>query len=380
MFGNDDSGNGKALSHPPVGIFGASTPADYGDMADDTNLKKKCILFNGGCFQASGSGTYFTPQDMSIAFWIQGMSLNSATQTIASASSSTGGWILYCDPDGFLYFMYKLTNSVAIPVYLNIKLAGFQNEGDVSEIGDRWNHICIRVNPSKDIRAFFNGVLVYDDRPYSDVSYVFQYSAANLRLGGGNNQGTPNNLISETSKIADFRIYNRSLSIEEIQFLNTQYAVAGGAGVNSDAIDIINGGESQVIEIDGTKEAFSGGGNAYALSTTTQTVSTIGRRNGGTNVVGSSTATTRGYVQTISSSETNSIIGTRGFGANASIDQDNSGGDGVVIIRYKAATVSQKDEFQLLTQPQVREIIEAYNYQPAISFGSDLNLKEGKLF
>jgi len=91
---NDSSGNTKHLT-----LYNNPTPA-----YDSTiTIKGSSINIDGDTYlENSTSGTYFTPNNLSISFWLYGGSQSTIHQAIASARSTTtssGGWTIYILPN-----------------------------------------------------------------------------------------------------------------------------------------------------------------------------------------------------------------------------------------------------------------------------------------
>ena len=288
---NDSSGNTKHLI-----LYNNPTPA-YDSII---TIKGSSINIDGDTYlENSTLGTYFTPNNLSISFWLYGGSQSSIHQTIASARSATtssGGWTIYILPN---------TNKLSF--WLASGSSWNQLDIIVSDLfSTSWKFFTITHSSTNALNIYKNGISIY-----TGSLTTTSRTANNFRIGAGANEVTAQYYLNNGSKIDDFRIYNSILTQEQITILYT-LAPSGGGGVGSvgesSTLQIFkpNGGSGFPISIRTPNELFAGGGGANE-----------GLRIPSENIIG--------------------------YGGNSTSLSEGNGGNGIVIIRVPADNIIREN-------------------------------------
>jgi len=331
---NDSSGNNKHLT-----LYNNPTPPYDSTITIDGSS----VNIDGDTYlQNSTSGTYFTPSNLSISFWLYGGSQSTTHQAILSArkGSPQGGWIIYIPPS---------TNNISFWVGANP-----WNTLDVTVsdlFSTSWKFFTITYSSTNALKIYKNGVSIY-----SGTLSTSSRTADNFRIGAGANEQTPLFYLNNGSKIDDCRIYNKILSVDEISILyNRPKSVivsGGGGGTNSitgNGIqytigNIPNGGSPLSLDITGTNINVAGGG-------------------GGSSTIDSSIV---GLQQGTESSE------IYGYGGNSRFDTFTPGVSGVVIIRVPTIVDIMDYSYQSISSFSYNEVVTAVGATPEqVSGNSD---------
>ena len=208
---NDSSGNGKHLT-----IFNNKQGDTYDSNAkfnSAINFKKTQINWETvqTYLQNDTSDEYFTPEQMTISFWIYGGSASSTHQDIASAREEEyGGWILRILPRLLskprLSFIYGISGRwesffIEIPELLR----------------EQWDLVTITIDNLNHAKMFFNGEEIGEyDFKQRNRSYK------NFRIGAGMNEKGARFHLNNGTKLDDFRIYNKVLSNNDIRQIYIQ--------------------------------------------------------------------------------------------------------------------------------------------------------------
>ena len=320
---DDSSGNNKHLT-----LYNNPTPPYDSTITIDGSS----VNIDGDTYlQNSTSGTYFTPSNLSISFWLYGGSQSTTHQAILSArkGSPQGGWIIYIPPS---------TNNISFWVGANP-----WNTLDVTVsdlFSTSWKFFTITYSSTNALKIYKNGVSIY-----SGTLSTSSRAADNFRIGAGVNEQAALLYLNNGSKIDDCRIYNKILSVDEISILyNRPKSViisGGGGGTNSitgNGIqytigNIPNGGSPISLDITGTNINVAGGGGGSS----TIDSSIVGLQQG---------------------------TGTYGYGGNSRFDTFTPGGSGVVIIRTPTIIDVMDYSYQSISSFSYNEVVTAVGATP----------------
>ena len=168
--------------------------------------------FNGSnYFQVTNDGR-FSPDNLTVSFWVKPVDSAGNYQAIGSCRNSGNltGWIIYISPTNQIEFWTGIgTGSVwngdGISLY---SLTGILNT---------WIHMSVTLN--KSTRAFvlyINGTaLTTGTRTYVNNT------GTNLRIGAGANEGTATLFLRNGTLLDNFQIYNKVLTASEISNIYT---------------------------------------------------------------------------------------------------------------------------------------------------------------
>ena len=193
----DSSGKGKHL-----------TLKNNPSPSHDSSITKNgsSVNIDGNTYlQNSTSGSYFNPENVSISTWIHGGKKSSSHQAIASARTHFGGWIIYILPNSnklsLWYGNSRSWQSITTPD-INVL---FQNT---------WVLVTATIDSNQNGSIYINSQLVASGRFGGSVNRT----GLSLRIGGGANESSnPRYYLANGAKLDDFRIYNKILSLYEIQ-------------------------------------------------------------------------------------------------------------------------------------------------------------------
>ena len=184
--------------------------------------------FNGSNYYQVTNDGRFSPDNLTIAFWIKPKATSGTHQALASCRTATGnlsGWFIYIAPNNNLEFFTGSPGGFSGgSVYSNFG-ALFQNI---------WVHIAITVNKSSgSFILYINGSSFLN----TTRSYV-NNTGTNLRIGAGANEGSADFIVRNGTLMDDFRIYNKVLTATEVSSIVSPISnIVGWYGFDSNAND-----------------------------------------------------------------------------------------------------------------------------------------------
>lgn len=222
--------------------------SEYGNITYDDVIKiyDKSVNFNGSSYiqlnNLEDNSQYFTPQNMTVSFWIYGYSNISSIQTIVSAcdTSAFSGWMINITASGLLSLWYGSGTT-----WNQYNIANTNYSSRTSE----WIHISLCIS--------YKLLYLYVDGKYITTIYItntIQYGCKYLRVGSDD---TSSYYLTSGVKLNDLRIYNRTLTLKEA------YLLYYTSGYNGKLKNIIEGNNDMLAwyKFDGDFTDSSGNGN-----------------------------------------------------------------------------------------------------------------------
>ena len=146
---------------------------------------------------------------VSVAFWFNSLSLESAGQTLLSSNQTTGGISVVLYPNN------NLTIFCALPtMWTTVTLQSINI--------NKWNHLCITVDSSFNIIVYLNGINRGTATGSSD------FTNFNLLYLGGDTSYSSNSNSGFKGYIEDFMLYNRMLSSSEVTDIYNLKTITSG--------------------------------------------------------------------------------------------------------------------------------------------------------
>lgn len=198
---NDSSGNGYNGS-----VVGAVT-------LEEDNIVGKHAVFNGGFINVPGSSALNLGNNFTIAVWVMvDAAKNSGNKTV-SIISKLNDKNTHNTFHAFARGTFGARMDALFGKGGNYVLTGgaFDNYG----LGGNWTHLLFSCDGDR-LYLYVNGVLKGSSREIKGGEAIVP-STGNIRIGTGNDTNSQN--LFFLGKMADVRIYNRSLSVGEIQSL-----------------------------------------------------------------------------------------------------------------------------------------------------------------
>ncbi|NBO72606.1 LamG domain-containing protein, partial [bacterium] len=157
-------------------------------------------------FQVTNDGR-FSPDNLSISFWVKPVSSAGSYQTIAacrnSPSPNNNGWIIYINPSNNLEFWSGTGTG-----WSGSDVSLFTSFGTLNT----WVHVAFTLNKSTQaFVVYINGVAITT----TTRTYI-NNTGTNLRIGAGGNEGGATYYMKSGSLVDDFRIYNKVLTAAEV--------------------------------------------------------------------------------------------------------------------------------------------------------------------
>ena len=193
------------------------TPTGNGTLTYDTQNKvigTSSLTFNGSSYiqldNPGGNIAYWSPNTISVSFWIYGYSTTTNYQAIMStknwvtSTSTPTGWIIYIEQNtGNLMWWWGAGQTWAqFPIPYST----------ISPFITNWMHVVYTFSNNK-MYVYINGVLIASKTDYSGINFN---NSANLRIGAGANETTAAVFLKSGTQLDDVRIYNRVLTPDEI--------------------------------------------------------------------------------------------------------------------------------------------------------------------
>jgi len=175
-------------------------------------------------FEISNDGR-FSPDNLTISFWVKPVNSNGVHQAIASCRNTVSGgwvgWFIYIGPTNNLEFITGNGTGT---------LTGGSIYSNFGGTITSWVHIAITLTKSTSTTVLYvNGRLWTS----ASNSYVNNPSG-NLRIGAGANESSASFFMGVGSQLDDFRIYSKILSESEIGTIiaNSSYSASFSVGAN----------------------------------------------------------------------------------------------------------------------------------------------------
>jgi len=198
---NDSSGNGFNGS-----IVGAVS------LAEDDVVGKHAV-FNGGFISIANGSSLQLPNTFTLSVWVLVDSAKSGNkvQSIFSKMNDTGTHNIV---HAFTRGAFGARMDVQFVKGGNFLVTGgpYDNYG----LGNNWTHLLFSSDGSK-LHLYVNGVLKGSSRDIPAGMSIVP-SNGKVRIGTGSDTSNPNLLFM--GKMADLRLYNRALGIDEIHSLH----------------------------------------------------------------------------------------------------------------------------------------------------------------
>jgi len=175
-------------------------------------------------FEVSNDGR-FSPDNLTVAFWVKPVSATGVYQALASCRNSpspnNSGWMIYIYSNDLNIWTGNGTSWSGADVNL------FTGFGTLNT----WIHLSFTLNKSSGaLLLYINGsLLTSTTRSYANNT------TTNLRIGAGANESVANYFVANGTLIDDFRFYNKVLSDSEINSLvsESSYSSSFSIGVNT---------------------------------------------------------------------------------------------------------------------------------------------------
>jgi uncharacterized protein YjbI with pentapeptide repeats len=212
---NDTSVNNNHLTNINTVTFNTS----------DYKRGTAAAAFNGSNYFQINNDGQFSPDNISITFWIKPVSTPGNYQAIASCRNSTSttdsGWTIYIAGSNLEFWSGAG--------------ASWSNGGSLYDrFGDlnTWVHVSFTLNKSTStLQLYINGSL------FSSVSRTYiNNTGTTLRIGAGRNEISAGFLLGNGTLLDDFRIYNKILSASEIGTMVAGSSYSSSFAVGSNAI------------------------------------------------------------------------------------------------------------------------------------------------
>ena len=198
---NDSSGNG----------FNGSTVGAV-SLGED-NVVGKHALFNGGFINIANGSSLQLQNTFTLSVWVLVDSAKSGTkvQSIFSKMNDAGTHNIV---HAFTRGAFGARMDVQFVKGGNFLVTGgpYDNYG----LGNNWTHLLFSSDGSK-LHLYVNGVLKGSSRDIPAGMSIVP-SNGKVRIGTGSDTSNPNLLFM--GKMADFRLYNRALGMDEIHSLH----------------------------------------------------------------------------------------------------------------------------------------------------------------
>jgi uncharacterized protein YjbI with pentapeptide repeats len=175
-------------------------------------------------FQVSNDGR-FSPDNLTISFWVKPVNSNGVHQAIASCRNIvSGGWV------GWLIYIGPTNNLEFITGNGTGTLTGGSIYSNFGGTITSWVHIAITLTKSTSTTVLYVNGRVWTS---ASNSYVNNPSG-NLRIGAGANESSASFFMGVGSQLDDFRIYSKILSESEIGTIiaNSSYSASFSVGAN----------------------------------------------------------------------------------------------------------------------------------------------------
>ena len=276
----DSSGNGNDLTIVnPISEQYDSTLKKIGSSSMNFNSSLYTTASN-----PNNNWSYFTPTTMTLSTWIYNAQIHTSHQGIASARYWNGrghGWVLYIMP-----------NTGQLGLWTGSGGSGWNEKTfnyNINQFNTEWSHIVITLDTNM-TKLYINNVLVSQY-----VSPLIAYKGL-FHLGSSDNGSFR---LKTGTKLDDFRLYNRVLTVDEISELYNYVPGAGGT-TNNNASSGSSFGDVKTdmlawYKLDGNITDSSGNGNDLTGGTGTSFVE--GKI--GTNSISFPKTTTQGLTSSV---------------------------------------------------------------------------------
>lgn len=177
----------------------------------DSTLKKigsSSMNFNSSLFAtvANDDLLYFTPTTMTLSVWIYNAQIHTSYQGIASAR--------YYNSGGYGWTLYIVQDTGELTIWIGEGPGRYWNDTsfgyNINQFNTEWTHIVITLN-NNIAKFYINNVFISE----STIPRTIYYGGA-FNLGSANNGSFP---LKTGTKLDDFRLYNRVLTVDEISEL-----------------------------------------------------------------------------------------------------------------------------------------------------------------